>query len=243
MSTFYAEKGICGWCGKVDAPFLCACKRISFFHKACLKVGWPEHRLSCPKAGDSSALSNGDIFHIHGLQNEQGKKMNGLAAEVISKDKTKGRFNVLFTAQEFIIKPAALKPENPKLALAVGEAASIPAAKRNGKSRLEEEKQKQIDYRKRSADLERTLSSLSGTEIMRRLNYGDIVMAQTLTLPGSVNVEVSKQLKLLQHGLIDACLRQFKYPLSIDEDCDPQQSMIPPILAINILENALAVGP
>jgi hypothetical protein len=121
--------------------------------------------------------------------------------------------------------------------------ASISAAKRIGKSRLEEEKQKQIDYRKRSADLERTLSSLSGTEIVRRLNDGDIVMAQALTLPGTANLTVPKQLELLEHGLIDACLRQFKYPLSIDEDCDPQQSMIPSILAINILGNALAVGP
>jgi hypothetical protein len=60
------------------------------------------------------------------------------------------------------------------------------------------------------------------------------VLTATLTVP--------KQLELLQRGLIDACLRQFKYPLSIDEDCDPQQSMISPILAINILGNALAVG-
>jgi hypothetical protein len=118
-------------------------------------------------------------------------------------------------AQEFLIKVAALKPENLKLVLAVGEATSISAAKRIGSSRSEEEKQKQIDYRKRSADLERTLSSLSGT---------------------------AKQLELLQHGPIDACLRQFKYPVSIDEDCDPQQSMIPSILAINIMGNALAVG-
>jgi hypothetical protein len=204
MSTFFAEKGICGWCGKHDAPFLCGCKRISFCHKACLKAGWPEHRLSCPKAGDSSALSNGDIVHIHGLQSEQGKKMNGFAAEVISKDKTTGRFNVLYTAHKFIIKAAALKPENLKLALAVGEAASISAAKRIGKSRSEEEKRKQIDYRKRSADLECTLSSLLGT---------------------------AEQLELLQHGPIDACLRHFN---------DPQQSMIPPTLVINILGNALA---
>jgi hypothetical protein len=83
--------------------------------------------------------------------------------------------------------------------------------------------------------LEHTLSSLPGTEIVRRPNDGDIVMAQALTVP--------KQLELPEHGLIDACLRQFKYSLSIDEDCNPQQSMIPSILAINILGNALAVGP
>jgi hypothetical protein len=68
-------------------------------------------------------------------------------------------------------------------------------------------------------------------------------MAQALTLPGTANSEVPKQLELLEHGLIDACLRQFKYPLSIDEDYDPQQSIIPSILAINILGKAQAVGP
>jgi hypothetical protein len=79
-----------------------------------------------------SALSNGDIVHIHGLKSEQGKKMNGLAAEVISKDKTTGRFNVLFTAQEFIIKAAALKPENLKLQLAVASVKRHRFRQRNG---------------------------------------------------------------------------------------------------------------
>jgi hypothetical protein len=82
--------------------------------------------------------------------------------------------------------------------LAVGEAVSISAAKRIGSSRSEEEKQKQkqIDYRKCSADLESTLSSLSETEIVRRLNDGDIVMAQALTLPGTATLTVPKQLEL-----------------------------------------------
>jgi hypothetical protein len=59
-----------------------------------------------------------------------------------------------------------------------------------GSSRSEQEKQKQIDYRKRSVELECTLSSLSETEIVRRLNDGDIVMAQALTLPGTATVTV-----------------------------------------------------
>jgi hypothetical protein len=241
MSTFFAETGICGWCGKRDAPFLCACKRISFCHKACLKAGWPEHRLSCSKAKSSASdLSNGDIVKIQGLQSEQGKKMNGILAEVISKDETTGRFNVLYTAEAFLIKSAAVKPDNLKLDLAVGEAASISAAKRIG-SRSEEEERMQNEFVKRSVDLARILPSLSGMEIVRRLNDNDMDMAQALVRPGTPDLTIPKQLELLENGLIDACLRQFKYPLSIDEDWD-RESMIIPLIAINILGNALFVG-
>lgn len=71
----------------------------------------------------------------------------------------------------------------------VGEAASISAAKRIGST---------VAARKRSADLERTLSSMPGTEIVRRLNDGDIVMAQALTVPKQLELNCSNTVSLMR---------------------------------------------
>jgi hypothetical protein len=66
---------------------------------------------------------------------------------------------MFFMAQEFIHQGGRTQAGKSETCIGrrVGAAASISAAKRIGSSRSEEEKQKQIGYRKRSADLESTL--------------------------------------------------------------------------------------
>jgi hypothetical protein len=228
MSTFLAKEAYCGWCGLPDAPNLCACKKVCFCNKACLKAAWPEHRLSCPKAGTGkSGFSNGDIVKIQGLTSVNERNMNGLLAEVVSVEEESRRVVIFASPETYAIQRLGIKPENMRMHLSVSDA-SMKAAS------LKFELPPGIVENTREVKIIiETFPSMSGREIVQRIKENDRFLIQALQFLGTCNIIPIKQEEdMLKNGIIDACLGVFRFPETIGRERDLDESTLASILRI-----------
>jgi hypothetical protein len=206
---------------------------VCFCNRACLKAAWPEHRLSCPKAGTGkSGFSNGDIVKIQGLTSENGLKINGLLAEVVHVEKDSERVIVLASPESFTIRGLAIKPENLEMYLSVSDAAT-KAASLQIEIPPDDIDLQQDEFMKENIIIYKSLPSLSGREIVQRIKESDRFFIQALQLTRhNDNLSIKQKEDMLKNGIIDACLRVFKFPETIDRERDQDEPYMPSLLGI-----------
>ena len=221
MTTLLKSEGICAWCGKTDAQRYCVCKQASFCDRKCQKALWSEHRLICKgewKYNTAGKHLEGDVVKIHGLTSEKGNQMNGLLAEVISFNKDKERYEVIFTMQNCVVKTALLKSDNLKLHISI-----LNGAKECSRAKLSETGKEKFPEQvlMRLHEMIKSLKSLNGRQIMEKLRKNDAHLLQAITMGGGYCVSSKQSEQILDNGAIDWVLEQFQFPLHLDKAGDP----------------------
>ena len=240
MTTLLKSEGICAWCGKADAQHYCVCKQASFCDRKCQKALWSEHRLICKAEWKNTSGEHleGDVVKIHGLTSEKGNQMNGLLAEVISFNKDKERYEVIFTMQNCVVKTALLKSDNLKLHISI-----LQGAKECSRAKLSETgKGNPEQMQKRLHEMVKSLKSLDGRQIMDKLRETDTNLLQAITMHGGYRVSSKQSEQILDNGAIDWVLEQFQFPLHLDKAGDPTFAPFNLLSLLITLLNKLQLG-
>jgi hypothetical protein len=228
MATLLYKESICGWCGKDDAPLHCVCKQVCFCDATCQKKLWKDqHKLMCTEGKekkDSSSYSTGDIVKIHGLRSEQGKRMNEHLAEIISFDKEKERYEVIFTMEKCVVKTALMKYENLAMHLSVVEGAKGCTRRKLSDMGTHENREELMNESKKVAKMF-SRNNETGKNIMDRLKKNDKHLLQAVAMPGGIDLTSKLTGQLLQNGFLDWLFKHFEYPAFIDETNKPSLSL------------------
>jgi len=234
-STLLKSQGICGWCGKEEAPSTCPCKQVCFCNTTCQKNLWSEHRMICTSQNAKDGLAVGDIVKIHGLKSEAGQRLNGYLAEIISYKKENNRYQVIFTAEECMVKTASVKNENLELHLSLLQGAKglVPY---NNRTYAEVERSVNDFMNQCKIVAKRFSKTETGVAIVERLKNGDREFLQALTMKDGIKLTPKQSEGILQHGFIDMVFKQFDYPSVIDDKDLPFYN---PAQMITLLSNLL----
>ena len=235
-STLLKSQGICGWCGKEEAPSTCPCKQVCFCDTTCQKNLWSEHKMICTFQNAKDGLAVGDIVKIHGLKSEAGQCLNGYLAEIISYKKENDRYQVIFTADECMVKTASVKNKNLELHLSLLQGAKglVPYKKSDIEDDFE---RNQNEYLNKCKKVAKSFSKTeTGAAIVEKLKKGDKYFLQALTMEDGITLTPKQKEGMLKNGLIDLVFKQFDYPSVIDEN---DTSVYNLSQIINLLSNLL----
>jgi hypothetical protein len=173
---------------------------------------------------DSSSYSTGDIVKIHGLQSEQGKRMNEHLAEIISFNEEKERYEVIFTMKQCVVKTASMKYENLAMHLSVIEGAKgCKRTKLSDMGTPENHEEWMNECKKVAKTFAR--KNETGKNIMDRLKKNDKHLLQAIAMPGGITLTSKQTEQMLKNGFLDWLFKHFEYPALIDEANTPSLSM------------------
>jgi len=175
---------------------------------------------------DSSSYSTGDIVKIHGLRSEQGKRMNEHLAEIISFDKEKERYEVIFTMEKCVVKTALVKYGNLAMHLSVMEGAKGCLRRKLSGMNTPENYEELMNESKKVAKIQMyPRKNETGKYIMDRLKKNDKHLLQAVAMPGGITLTSKLTEQMLQNGFLDWLFKHFEYPAFIDETNKPSLSL------------------